>query len=201
MNFGVHADSHVPRVFCHSQNAFWSVDHIDQEEIEAPKVPSGMTGGVEYEAMAYCVSLCVLSLSWARYSRLSPDDALQAHQHPRQDVPDPEGRPRVPLSAVRVGLRTCPFRALYYVSILSISTHTPLQTLRRASSAYYQTLHLEMARYVALARGVQFLLPPRILGVLDARTLAAEERRSLDAFQRRHPVSRHGAPQLAEPSF
>lgn len=44
------------RIFCHSQNIFWSLEQINPTQIEAPKVPSGMTGGVEYEAMAYCVS-------------------------------------------------------------------------------------------------------------------------------------------------
>ena len=44
------------RVFCHANNLFWTLEQIDAEAVEAPKVPSGMTGGVEYEAMAYCVS-------------------------------------------------------------------------------------------------------------------------------------------------
>lgn len=44
------------RIFCHSQNLFWTFEQLDVDAIEAPKVPSGMTGGVEYEAMAYAVS-------------------------------------------------------------------------------------------------------------------------------------------------
>jgi hypothetical protein len=47
----------VNRIFCHSQNLFWTFEQLDVDAIEAPKVPSGMTGGVEYEAMAYAVSL------------------------------------------------------------------------------------------------------------------------------------------------
>lgn len=43
-------------MFCHANNLFWTLEQIDAEAVEAPKVPSGMTGGVEYEAMAYCVS-------------------------------------------------------------------------------------------------------------------------------------------------
>ncbi|KAH9473012.1 hypothetical protein Pst134EA_000094 [Puccinia striiformis f. sp. tritici] len=47
-------------VFCHAENQFWDLKKIDQDSIEAPKVPSGMTGGVEYEAMSYCTCLMKL---------------------------------------------------------------------------------------------------------------------------------------------
>jgi len=43
------------RIFCHSDNLFWTLEQINVDQIEAPKVPSGMTGGVEHEAMIYCV--------------------------------------------------------------------------------------------------------------------------------------------------
>lgn len=43
------------RIFCHANNLFWTLEQVDAVAIETPKVPSGMTGGVEYEAMAYCV--------------------------------------------------------------------------------------------------------------------------------------------------
>lgn len=56
------------RVFCHANNLFWTLEQIDAEAIESPKVPSGMTGGVEYEAMAYCVSLCEARLQSAAAS-------------------------------------------------------------------------------------------------------------------------------------
>lgn len=46
------------RIFCHSQNLYWTFEQLDVEAIETPKVPSGMTGGVEFEAMAYAVRLC-----------------------------------------------------------------------------------------------------------------------------------------------
>ncbi|WAQ81621.1 hypothetical protein PtA15_1A963 [Puccinia triticina] len=47
-------------IFCHAENQFWDLKAIDEETIEAPKVPSGMTGGVEYEAMSYCTCLMKL---------------------------------------------------------------------------------------------------------------------------------------------
>lgn len=36
----------------------WRLEEINEEEVEAPKVPGGMTGGVENEAMQYCVGFC-----------------------------------------------------------------------------------------------------------------------------------------------
>ncbi|EFP77343.2 uncharacterized protein PGTG_03299 [Puccinia graminis f. sp. tritici CRL 75-36-700-3] len=47
-------------IFCHAENQFWDLKSIDEETVEAPKVPSGMTGGVEYEAMSYCTCLMKL---------------------------------------------------------------------------------------------------------------------------------------------
>lgn len=53
------------RVFCHSQNQFWTAEQLNSEEIEAPKVPSGMTGGVEFEAMSYCVGFPIFSFGFS----------------------------------------------------------------------------------------------------------------------------------------
>lgn len=38
-------------IFCHSSNTYWRLQNIEQEKLEEPKVPGGMTGGVEFEAM------------------------------------------------------------------------------------------------------------------------------------------------------
>jgi hypothetical protein len=84
---------------------------------------------------------------------------------------------------------------------LALSDHlfsTEGQTLRRASLVYYQSLHLEMSRYLALARSARFNLGPRILGCLDARTLGPEERMVLQQAQRRQATSGTGAPQIGE---
>lgn len=45
------------RTFAHNGNGFLELDRLDSARIESPQVPSGMTGGVENEAMNYCVSL------------------------------------------------------------------------------------------------------------------------------------------------
>lgn len=42
-------------VFCHPNNTIWVLSETDETRVEKPKAPSGMTGGVEYEAMCYFV--------------------------------------------------------------------------------------------------------------------------------------------------
>ncbi len=42
---------------CHGSNSLWALDEIDQALVEKPVAPGGATGGVEYEAMNYVVSL------------------------------------------------------------------------------------------------------------------------------------------------
>jgi hypothetical protein len=44
-------------VFCHPENAIWNLRETDEEKVEKPRAPGGMTGGVEYEAMGYLVSI------------------------------------------------------------------------------------------------------------------------------------------------
>ena len=41
--------------FCHPKNTIWKLGDVDINLVETPKAPSGMTGGVEYEAMGYLV--------------------------------------------------------------------------------------------------------------------------------------------------
>lgn len=43
-------------VFCHPSNTVWNLDDTDETRVEKPRAPGGMTGGVEFEAMAYLVS-------------------------------------------------------------------------------------------------------------------------------------------------
>jgi hypothetical protein len=33
----------------------WLLDEVDEANVEKPRAPGGMTGGVEFEAMAYLV--------------------------------------------------------------------------------------------------------------------------------------------------
>jgi hypothetical protein len=43
-------------VFCHPNNCIWDLDDTDEDKVEKPRAPGGMTGGVEFEAMGYMVS-------------------------------------------------------------------------------------------------------------------------------------------------
>ena len=57
-------------VFCHPNNTIWNLAECDENKVERPRAPGGMTGGVEAEAMRYMVSglymdptiLCVLNI-------------------------------------------------------------------------------------------------------------------------------------------
>lgn len=44
-------------VFCHPNNTIWSLPDTDEGRVEKPRAPGGMTGGVEFEAMSYLVSI------------------------------------------------------------------------------------------------------------------------------------------------
>ncbi|BGP17556.1 hypothetical protein JCM10213_004097 [Rhodosporidiobolus nylandii] len=147
-------------IFCHNQNLFWTLEQIDADAVEAPKVPSGMTGGVEYEAMAYC----------AAHFRL--------------------------INAIA---RTCPTieaAFAFHNQLFESGFERVLFTLRRASLVYYQSLHLEMSRYISLARSARFNLGARILQCLDRRFLSREELMVLQQVEQRSYQSRTGAPQI-----
>ena len=49
-------------VFCHPNNSIWLLSETNEGSVEKPRAPGGMTGGVEFEAMGYFVSLGVLFL-------------------------------------------------------------------------------------------------------------------------------------------
>ena len=43
-------------IFCHEDNQVWDWDTLDARAAAAPRVPGGMTGGVEWEAMQYATA-------------------------------------------------------------------------------------------------------------------------------------------------
>ncbi|GAA6028804.1 hypothetical protein JCM8097_007404 [Rhodosporidiobolus ruineniae] len=150
-------------VFCHPNNLFWTLEQINADEIEAPKVPSGMTGGVEYEAMAYATAHFRLINALAR-SAPTMEAAFRFHNE-----------------------------------LFDSGFERVLFTLRRASLVYYQSLHLEMSRYISLARSAQFNLGARILQCLDRRFLSAQEvmvLQQVEEAQRRQQRQASGAPRL-----
>jgi hypothetical protein len=44
------------RIMCHSENTLWELAEVDQDQIK-PQAPTGASGGVEFEAMDYLVSM------------------------------------------------------------------------------------------------------------------------------------------------
>jgi hypothetical protein len=42
---------------CHAGNTLWALDEVDESLVEKPVAPGGATGGVEFEAMNYVVSV------------------------------------------------------------------------------------------------------------------------------------------------
>ncbi|KAJ7261715.1 armadillo-type protein [Mycena haematopus] len=129
-------------VFCHPGNAIWILGETDEGRVEKPRAPGGMTGGVEFEAMAYFTTHLKLINAIAK--------AAAELNLPKEDSH----------SAYR-------FHADLFLSgferIILIS--------RKASTTYYPTLHLELARYVAHCGRAGYELPwpvSRLVGVPPA---------------------------------
>lgn len=69
-------------VFCHPNNTVWNLAEVDEGKVEKPKAPGGMTGGVEFEAMGYFVSLNIFHQT--SLTRTFPDHTLKASQFYRK---------------------------------------------------------------------------------------------------------------------
>ncbi|KAF7336852.1 Drf-GBD domain-containing protein [Mycena venus] len=126
-------------VFCHPNNTIWILSETDEGRVEKPRAPGGMTGGVEFEAMGYFTTHLKLVNSIAK--AVADLNLPKDNDH----------------SAYR-------FHADLFLSgferIILIS--------RKASTTYYPTLHLELARYVAHCGRAGYELPwtvSRLVGV------------------------------------
>ncbi|KAF8589459.1 hypothetical protein K439DRAFT_1628687 [Ramaria rubella] len=117
-------------VFCHPQNAIWNLEQTDEAKVERPRAPGGMTGGVEFEAMGYLTSHFQLVNSLAKAA---------------QDLDLPADNE---YSAYRL-----------HSDLFASGIERIIMITRKASTTYYATLHLEIARYVALAGRARFELP------------------------------------------
>lgn len=58
------------RIMCHGNNTLWAADEVDERLVEKPVAPGGATGGVEFEAMNYVVSLSSYYLLWTSQMRV-----------------------------------------------------------------------------------------------------------------------------------
>ncbi|SPO22783.1 uncharacterized protein UTRI_01461 [Ustilago trichophora] len=133
-------------IFCHSQNLYWRFDQLADkiDSIQGPRVPGGMTGGVEFEAMAYLtVHLRLIN------SISSVLVQIKAHQLPRPTM-----------SALE-----------FHANLFASGIERVLATLRRSSQHYYPTTHLELARYLSLAQQAGFALPYHLTDWLESPKL------------------------------
>ncbi|KAF9041078.1 hypothetical protein BDZ89DRAFT_1060369 [Hymenopellis radicata] len=126
-------------VFCHPSNTIWALSQTDEGRVEKPRAPGGMTGGVEFEAVGY----------FTTHLRL-----INAIAKVAEDLNLPKDHD---LSAFRLhsDLFLSGFERIILVS-------------RKASTTYYPTLHLELARYIAYVGRAGYELPWAISRVLGA---------------------------------
>ncbi|KAG9112804.1 hypothetical protein FRC07_007858 [Ceratobasidium sp. 392] len=117
-------------VFCHPANTIWVLAKVDEAKVERPRAPGGMTGGVEYEAMTYLTTHLKLVNA---VSRIATDLQLP---------------PTDEMSAHK-----------FHSDLFASGFERIIATARKASTTYYPTLHLELARYVQLTQEVRFELP------------------------------------------
>ncbi|KAJ7852060.1 armadillo-type protein [Mycena olivaceomarginata] len=166
-------------VFCHPNNTIWILSETDEGRVEKPRAPGGMTGGVEFEAMGYFTTHLRLVNTIAK--------AAADLNLPKEDDH----------SAYR-------FHADLFLSgferIILIS--------RKASTTYYPTLHLELARYVAHCARAKYELPwpvSRLVGVpppalaKNASSNAPSAGGRSTPAPQGSPTKRGGAPMLPSP--
>ncbi|CAE7176245.1 unnamed protein product [Rhizoctonia solani] len=117
-------------VFCHPGNTIWLLSKVDEAKVERPRAPGGMTGGVEFEAMTYLTTHLRLINAIAR---IAADQQLP---------------PSDEMSAHK-----------FHSDLFASGFERMLATARKASTAYYPTLHLEISRYIQLTQEVRFEIP------------------------------------------
>ncbi|EIW84307.1 hypothetical protein CONPUDRAFT_120069 [Coniophora puteana RWD-64-598 SS2] len=117
-------------VFCHPNNTLWNLGEVDEGRVEKPRAPGGMTGGVEFEAMTY----------FTLHLRLINSMASLAHgmKLPKEDD----------LSAHRL-----------HADLFSSGFERIILIARKASTAYYPTLHLELSRYISWTSLARYEIP------------------------------------------
>ncbi|EIW57226.1 uncharacterized protein TRAVEDRAFT_168855 [Trametes versicolor FP-101664 SS1] len=109
-------------VFCHPSNTIWDLSETDEAKVEKPRAPGGMTGGVEFEAMCYMTMHLKFVNAIASYAHAL--NLPKEHEH----------------SAYR-----------FHHDMFQSGVERILSIARKASTTYYPTLHLEIARYVSAA--------------------------------------------------
>ncbi|KEP48736.1 diaphanous GTPase-binding domain protein [Rhizoctonia solani 123E] len=160
-------------VFCHPGNTIWLLAKVDEAKVERPRAPGGMTGGVEYEAMTYLTTHLRLINA---ISRIAADQQL-----PSTDE----------MSAHK-----------FHADLFASGFERILATARKASTAYYPALHLEISRYVQLTLEVRFEVPwtlARMLGNPPAGLMKPNDGRSGSSSRSGTPAGPR--PPLPMPNF
>ncbi|KAH9945049.1 armadillo-type protein [Epithele typhae] len=109
-------------VFCHPSNTIWELNETDEAKVEKPRAPGGMTGGVEYEAM------CYMTMHFKFINAIAV--CTQALNLPKEH-------------------ENSAFR--FHQDMLQSGIERIISVARKASTTYYPTLHLELARYMHAA--------------------------------------------------
>ncbi|KAF8896485.1 armadillo-type protein [Infundibulicybe gibba] len=126
-------------VFCHPNNTIWVLSETDEGKVEKPRAPGGMTGGVEFEAMGYFTTH--LKLLNAIASNVADLNLPKDHDH----------------SAYR-----------FHSDLFLSGLERIILISRKASTTFYPTLHLELARYIAHVGRAGYELPwtvSRLIGM------------------------------------
>lgn len=165
-------------VFCHPNNTVWNLAEVDESKVEKPKAPGGMTGGVEFEAMGY----------FTMHLRLINATAKIVHELNMEK--DHE------MSARR-----------FHADLFASGLERILLISRKASTTYYPTLHLELARYIRWACLARYELPwtiSRLIGpppVGLSKISARHPKGSRDGQSPHNSPTKRGAPTQVSPGF
>ncbi|KAH0833232.1 armadillo-type protein [Lanmaoa asiatica] len=130
-------------VFCHPNNTIWNLAEVDEGKVEKPKAPGGMTGGVEFEAMGYFTTHLKLINAISR----SVHDLNLSMEHE--------------MSARR-----------FHTDLFASGLERIILISRKASTAYYPTLHLELSRYIQWANLAKFELPWTVSRLIGSPPIA-----------------------------
>ncbi|KAG8752387.1 hypothetical protein FRC11_008402 [Ceratobasidium sp. 423] len=160
-------------VFCHPGNTIWALPRVDEVKVERPRAPGGMTGGVEFEAMTYMTTHLRLLNA---ISRIAADQQLP---------------PSDEMSAHK-----------FHSDLFASGLERILATARKASTAYYPTLHLEISRYIQHTQEARFELPwtlARMVGNPPSAMMKPAEGRSGSTSRSGTPAGPR--PPLPMPNF
>jgi len=117
-------------VFCHPNNTIWNLRECDETKAERPRAPGGMTGGVEAEAMRYMTT-------HFKFMNLIARSVSELHLPKEHEC-----------SAY-----------MFHNDLFLSGIERMILIARKASTLYYPTLHLEIARYIQSVSMARYELP------------------------------------------